>query len=291
VTAAAGGADARDQTGPPDLGVLARCARDGDKVALERLLAAVQDNVHRLALRMTGCPDDALDATQEILVRVMTRLSTFRGEAAFRTWVHRVAVNHLLDRKRSAVERLELSFGAFADDLLDGLTPVAPNAGPELDLLAREVKHGCTLALLTCLDRQLRVVYVLGEVFGVSSSEGAWICDTTETAYRKRLSRARALVRGFVADHCGLVAPATARCHCRKRVPAAVARGRVDAATAEHPTAAAVDAAVAEMESLYDAAGVIRSLPDTTAPREVAVGIRSLVQSRRYRLLAAPAEP
>lgn len=288
---AAGRADARHQTGIPDLGVLARRARDGDKVALERLLAAVQDDVHRLALRMTGGPDDALDATQEILVRVMTRLSTFRGEATFRTWVHRVAVNHLLDRKRSAVERLELSFGAFADDLLDGLTLVEPNAGPELDVLAREVKHGCTLALLTCLDRQLRVVYVLGEVFGVSSSDGAWICDTTETAYRKRLSRARALVRGFVADHCGLVAPATARCHCRKRVPAALARGRVDAATAEHSTAAAVDAAVAEMESLYDAAGLIRSLPDTSAPGEVAVGIRSLVQSGHYQLLAPPAEP
>jgi hypothetical protein len=202
--------------------------------------------------------------------------------------VHRVAVNHLLDRKRIAVERLGLTFGAFADDLLDGLAPVAPNAGPELDVLASEVKHGCTLALLTCLDRHLRVVYVLGDVFGVSSSDGAWICDTTETAYRKRLSRARALVRGFVADHCGLVAPATARCHCRKRVPAALALGRVDAATAEQPPAAVVDAAVAEMESLYDAAGLIRSLPDTTAPGDVAVAIRSLVRSGDYRLLTPP---
>jgi RNA polymerase sigma factor (sigma-70 family) len=290
VTSAAGQADPRDQPDQPDLAVLAQRAGDGDRAALERLLAAVQDDIHRLAVRMTGCPDDALDATQEVLVRVMTRLSTYRGEAAFRTWVHRVTVNHLVDRKRSAVERLELTFGAFADDLLDGLTPVAPNAGPELDVLAREVKHGCTLALLTCLDRHLRVVYVLGEVFGVSSSKGAWICDTTETAYRKRLSRARALVRGFVAEHCGLVAPTTARCHCRKRVPAAQALGRVDAATAEQPTAAAVHAAVAEMESLYDAAGLIRSLPDTTAPGEVAVGIRSLVQSGRYQLLAPPAE-
>jgi DNA-directed RNA polymerase specialized sigma24 family protein len=72
---------------------------------------------------MTGDADDALDATQEILVRVLTRLSTFNGEAAFTTWVHRVAVNHLLDRKRSAVERFELTFGAFADDLLDGSHP------------------------------------------------------------------------------------------------------------------------------------------------------------------------
>jgi RNA polymerase sigma factor (sigma-70 family) len=273
-----------------DLSELARRARDGDRPALERLLVAVQDDVHRLALRMTGRPDDALDATQEILIRVMTRLSTFKGQAAFRTWVHRVAVNHLLDRKRSAVERHELTFSAFGDDLLDGLTPVAPNAGPELDVLAREVKHSCTLALLTCLDRQLRVAYVLGEVFGVSSPDGAWICDTTETAYRKRLSRARALVRGFVAEHCGLVAPATARCHCRKRVPAALALGRVHPGAPGGPTPASVQAAVAEMESLYDAAGLIRSVPDTTAPDGVAVGIRSLLQSGRHRLLAPRAE-
>ena len=155
-------------------------AQGGDRRAVEAVLAAVSDDVHRLALRMTGCPDDALDATQEILVKVLTRLSTFHGEAAFTTWVHRVAVNHLLDRKRSAVERYEMTFGAFADDLHSGLTP-APDNSPELDLLAREVKHGCTLAMLTCLDRDARVVYVLGEVFGVSSRDGAWICETTRS--------------------------------------------------------------------------------------------------------------
>jgi RNA polymerase sigma factor (sigma-70 family) len=277
-----------DRADAVDLVDLVRRARDGDRSALERLLVTVQDDVHRLALRMTGCPDDALDATQEILIRVMTRLSTFRGDAAFGTWVHRVAVNHLLDRQRSAVERLELTFSRFADELVDGLAPVAPNAGPELDVLAREVKHGCTLALLTCLDRPLRVAYVLGEVFEVSSAEGAWICDTTETAYRKRLSRARALVRDFVADHCGLVAPATARCHCRKRVPAALTLGRVRTDTGRDVTPATVEAAVLEIESLYDAAGLIRSVPDTTAPDEVAVGIRSLLQSGRYRLLRSP---
>jgi RNA polymerase sigma factor (sigma-70 family) len=267
-----------------DLGALVDRAERGDGRAVEAVLAAVRDDVHRLALRMTGRPDDALDATQEILVKVLTRLSTFTGEAAFTTWVHRVAVNHLIDRRRSAVERLEHTFGTFADDLHDGLTPVAPNAGPELDLLAREVKHGCTLALLCCLDRAARVAYVLGEVFGVSSTDGAWICETTEAAYRKRLSRARATVRAFVSEHCGLVAPATARCHCRKRVRAAVRLGRVEAAVVEHPTPAAVDEAVSEMEALYDAAGLLRSVPDAVAPDEVAVRIRSLLHSGRYRL-------
>jgi RNA polymerase sigma factor (sigma-70 family) len=271
-----------------DLGALVDRAQRGDGQAVEAVLAAVRDDVHRLALRMTGCPDDALDATQEILVKVLTRLSTFAGEAAFTTWVHRVAVNHLLDRKRSAVERLEHTFGTFADDLHDGLTPVAPNAGPELDLLAREVKHGCTLALLTCLDREARVAYVLGEVFGVSSTDGAWICETTEAAYRKRLSRARATVRVFVSEHCGLVAPTVARCHCRKRVPVAVRLGRVDPAVAGQVTPDDVEEAVAEMEALYDTAGLLRSVPDAVAPAEVAVRIRSLLDSGRYRLIGPP---
>lgn len=260
-------------------------ARDGDRHALERLLVSVQDDVHRLALRMTGSPDDALDASQEILIRVMTRLSTFKAEAAFRTWVHRVAVNHLLDRKRSALERFELTFGAFAEDLHAGLTPVAPNAGPELDVLAREVKHGCTLAMLTCLDRPLRVAYILGEVFGVSSADGAWICGTTEAAYRKRLSRARGAVRAFVAEYCGLVAPGRARCHCRKRVPEAINLGRIDPHIADEPSSTVIDAATAEMEALYDSAQLLRSVNDETAPKSVTVRIRSLVRSGRYEIV------
>jgi RNA polymerase sigma factor (sigma-70 family) len=272
---------------PSDLdGAVAR-AQQGDADAVAEVLTAVQDNVHRLALRMTACRDDALDATQEILIKVLTKLSTFAGDAAFATWVHRVAVNHLLDRKHSTVERARLSFTAFAEDLRTGLEPAAPNADPELDLLAREVKHGCTLALLTCLDREQRVTYVLGEVFGVSSSEGAWICSTSEAAYRKRLSRARDAVRRFVETECGLVAGPTAPCHCRRRVRTAIRLGRVDPDT-QDPTAADVGAAVEEMEALYDAAALIRSVPDTIAPATVGVRIKSVLESDRYRLLGHP---
>jgi hypothetical protein len=72
---------------------------------------------------------------------------------------------------------------------------------------------------------------------------------------------------------------------------AAVALGRLHADAAHDPTPATVEASVAEMESLQDTAGLIRSLPDTTAPHEVAVGARSLVQSGRYPLLKPPVEP
>ena len=262
---------------PEDLDAAVVRAQQGDAGAVEVVLAAVQDGVHRLALRMTGSRDDALDAAQEILIKVLTKLSTFAGDAAFTTWVHRVAVNHLLDRQRSNVEQAALSFTDFADDLRSGLEPAAPNAEPDLDLLAREVKHGCTLALLTCLDRDQRVAYILGEVFGVSSTDGAWICSTTEAAYRKRLSRARDAIRAFVESECGLVAGPTAACHCRRRVRTAVRLGRIDPAAGQG--AHDVLAAVREMETLYDTAALIRSVPDATAPEAVGVQIRRVLES------------
>ena len=92
-------------------------------------MLSVRDRVYRLSLRMTSCPADAEDAAQEILIRVITRLSTFHGEAAFSTWVHRIAVNYLLDRSKSAAERMELTFDTFALDLLDGLA-ASPSTAP-----------------------------------------------------------------------------------------------------------------------------------------------------------------
>ena len=81
-------------------------ALQGSKLDLDRLLGTVQDRVHALALRMLRNSEDARDATQEILLRVATRLDTFRHESSFSTWVHRVAANHLLNvrRQQAAIE-------------------------------------------------------------------------------------------------------------------------------------------------------------------------------------------
>jgi hypothetical protein len=95
-------------------------------------------------------------------------------------------------------------------------------------------------------------------------------------------------VRTFVAEHCGLVAADRARCHCRKRVPAAIALGRVDPADADEPSPDDIAAAVAEMEALYDAAGLLRSVPDAPAPAAVAAHIRSLLDSGGHRLVEPP---
>jgi len=107
------------------LEALATDAVTGDASAMEAVLAGVRDDVYGLALKMLWHPEDAADATQDVLIKVMTRLGTYRGEAALRTWVFRIAANHLLTVRRSRMERQALSFAAFAADLLDGLCGVS----------------------------------------------------------------------------------------------------------------------------------------------------------------------
>src|SRR5688500_17752283 len=85
-------------------------AREGDGRALEQVILAIKDGVFGLAVRMLWHPDDAEDATQEILMKVVTHLGTFRNESAFRTWVYRIATNHLLNVRQSRVEREGITF-------------------------------------------------------------------------------------------------------------------------------------------------------------------------------------
>jgi RNA polymerase sigma factor (sigma-70 family) len=211
----------------PELPVeeLARCAVDGDREALGALAAAIQGQVYRLAVRMLWNREDAEDATQEILVRVVTRLAQFDFRSRFTTWVYRISVNYLLDVRKSPTERLRLTFETFAEDLGHGLSDDGPGAA-ERSLLVEEVKVGCTLAMLQCLDRPHRLAYVFGEILEMPGPEGAAALETTPDVFRKRLQRARDQVTAFTRAHCGLVS-ATAGCACHRRVRAAVAAGRI----------------------------------------------------------------
>lgn len=265
----------RSPSSAPDaeeLGALVAGARAGDRDALDGLVRALQHDVYRLALRMTACREDAEDATQEALIKIVTRLDGFRGEASVRSWAYRIAVHHVLDRRKSRVEALGLNFERFGADLLDGLA-ATPDPDP---LLAEEVKRGCTLAMLTCLDRAHRLAFVLADVFDLSHDEAADLCDVAPPVYRQRLSRARRALEAFTRAYCGLVAT-TAPCQCPRRVARAEALGRVQReapALAAHP-ADIVTAAVTEMESLYDAARLMRGHPPYRAPERIADRIRS----------------
>ena len=205
----------------------ARRAIDGDRDALDKLVTALQGNVYGLALRMLCNREDAEDATQEILVRTVTRLSRFDFRSTLKTWAYRIAVNYILDVRKSAVERLHLTFERFAEDLTEEPGLEAP-AETERSLLIEEVKVGCTLGMLQCLDRPHRLAYVLGEIFELPGPEAAEVLEIPPSRFRKRLQHARERIATFTRTYCGLASD-TAACSCSRQLPSALRAGKVRA--------------------------------------------------------------
>src|SRR5215468_10595390 len=205
--------------GAPDPSALAARAADGDRVSAEALLRSIQDGIYKLALRMLGHPSDAEDATQEILLVVLTHLGSFRGEGAFRTWVWRIAARHLSRVKRG--RRENLSFELLSERLDTGLRSSAEPVDPESEVLAWEIRLRCTQAMLLSLDREHRAAYVLGDIFELSGEQAAEILEIEPAAFRKRLSRARKRLYEFLRGWCGLYDPANP-CRCSKQVDCAI---------------------------------------------------------------------
>lgn len=206
-----------------------KAARQGDRAALTALVRSVQRPIYGLALRMLAHPADAEDATQEILIKIVTHLGSIENDQAAAGWMLKVASRHLVQmRKRSRVEAMRMTFKDFSEDLQQGLSP-APEEQPEDQITAlaiEEIKIGCTLAMLTCLSRSLRMAYILGDVFELTDVEAAEALDISAAAYRQRLSRARKEVLAFLQAACGMVSPHAA-CRCEKRLCAAEAQNRI----------------------------------------------------------------
>lgn len=209
-----------------DLEKLVDEAQAGSRTALEGIVCAVQDRVHQLATRILVNPEDALEATQEILILVITKLSTFRQKSAFSTWVYRVATNYLLNAKKVAERDLHLTFEMFSTDLENGLIADPSPPADEL-LMLNELRISCTMAMLLCLDMKHRLAYVLGDILEFEHAEAAEVLGISRSNFRQRLSRARNKVVNFTAQSCGL-ANKNAKCSCPRRLPAAIAMGRVN---------------------------------------------------------------
>jgi RNA polymerase sigma factor (sigma-70 family) len=277
-----------------------QAATGGDLAALDRLLIAIQPGVYNLAVRMLGHRDDAADATQEILLKVVTHLSSFRAESAFPTWVHQVARNHLLTAATRIKESPEVSLEGMAERLqigLDFVTAAGQSLGlpailtPQDKAEARQVALRCTQSMLMTLDREQRLVYVLDTVFDLPSKIAADVIGVSPAAYRQRLSRARARLEGFAAQTCGLV-NAQAGCHCEKQLPAL----RHERASAEpratiKPGVGLVihRAELAEAERQFaafvrlgDAAAVFRAHPDYQAPASMLGAIRAVLGAEGF---------
>ena len=275
---------------------LRTAAVEGDIVAIDRILQAIRSGVFNLAVRMLGNREDAADATQEILLKVVTHLASFRGDSAFGTWVFRIARNHLLTALTRSRESPETSLEAMAARLQAGLdfaaslTIAGPGAPltPEDKLEARQVAIGCTQNMLMTLDREQRLAYVLDTVFGVSSDDGAEVLEIAPATYRQRLSRARRSLDPFARRTCGLVDD-DAACRCERQLPALRKLAAAAPPGRTIPLAAVGPREISDAERQFgalvrmsDAAALFRAHPEYLAPSTLIEGIRDVLRAEGY---------
>lgn len=202
-------------------------AAAGDKESLETLLLGVQDLVFNLSLRMLGTFSDAEDASQDILLKVMTHLSSFKKESSFSTWVFAIALNHLKSYKKHMFAKYPLSFDYYGDDILHAKTLEVPDLTQDVEkaILAEELKLSCTNVMLQCLDTESRCIFILGTMFQADSRIAGDILGITPEAYRQRLSRVRKKMADFLTEYCGEYGKGT--CHCEDRVNYAIKNHRI----------------------------------------------------------------
>ena len=202
-------------------------ATAGDKRSLETVILSVQDLVFNLSLRMLGSFPDAEDATQDILLKVITHLSSFKKDSAFSTWVFRIASNHLQTYKKHMFAKFPLSFEFYGDDIVNGKIDDVPDLTQDVErsVLAEELKMSCTNVMLQCLDPESRCIFILGTMFRVDSQIAGDILGITPEAYRQRLSRVRKKMAEFLSDYCGEYGAGA--CRCAKRVDYAIQNHRL----------------------------------------------------------------
>src|SRR5215813_8091187 len=169
-------------------------AKSGDRAALESLVLRHQAWIYNIAVRMVFRPHDAEEVTQEVLVKVITRLGSFKGQSSFRTWLYRIAANHVLNMKRRSAESRVTTFadyGAVIDRTPDFDLPDPKSVPVALPLLVEEAKNGCTMGMLLCLDRKQRLIFTLGAILGASDTVGGDVLEITPENFRQYLARAR----------------------------------------------------------------------------------------------------
>src|SRR3954454_16015300 len=155
---------------------------DRAREARRRRLEGGRWPVFRRRLRFLGNPAEAEDASQEALIQIVTRLDRFSGRSAFETWAYSVASRKFLSMARGGAP---LSFEQFSEELANVPTPgmgVAPPPDVDAELLAQELRIGCTLAMLLCLDPPHRMAYILGEIMGLDHRTGAEVLDISPAA-------------------------------------------------------------------------------------------------------------
>jgi RNA polymerase sigma factor (sigma-70 family) len=211
---------------------LVKEAVNGSNVAMDKLVRQHQQFIYNVALKLVGNPDDAEDLCQEAIIKMITKLSQFKGKSSFRTWLYRIVFNHFINSTKKKKEANVVSFeeyGHFLDTayLTEEMSPDEHKKHDE-DII--NVKNSCLSGMLLCLDRQQRMVFILGAMFNINSRLAAQILNMSAGNFRQQLLRAKTDLFTFMNNKCGLVNPANP-CRCEKKTKGYIKDGIIDTVT------------------------------------------------------------
>jgi RNA polymerase sigma factor (sigma-70 family) len=204
----------------------------GSTDAISKLVDRHQQFIFHLALKLVRDEDDAADLTQEVLIKMITRLMQFQSKSSFRTWLYRIVMNHFLTSKRNKAELLVNSFDEYGE-FLDNVHNDEEMSIAEQQQYSSQidfVRNNCMSSALLCLDRQQRMVLILGSIFNLRSNVAAEILEMSQENFRKQLSRAKADLFQFMDNKCGLINPDNP-CRCHKKTKGMIKAGLVSPET------------------------------------------------------------
>jgi RNA polymerase sigma-70 factor (ECF subfamily) len=170
----------------------------------EEIFREYAPRVYNLARRMLGNDADAEDVTQDVMLQVLRKLDTFRGQSAFPTWLHRVTVNAALAHRRKRAVREEGRLHDPLDTFPENGHHAAPvrrwSVPPDQEALDHETQKIIEAAIAQ-LPEAYRDVYVLADVEGLANAEIGEMLGLSVAAVKSRLHRARLQMRNALAPH------------------------------------------------------------------------------------------
>ena len=193
---------------------------------IQNLVEKYQPYLYNLAIRLTYCPDKAEDLTQDVWLKIFENIDNFKENSNFTTWAYRIMINHFLNQKR---QYAQLTFENFENTMESMRDEELSNEYDELEkqLLINEAKVGRMLGMLLCLEKEQRAIFIIGDIFEIQSNIACTIFDITQENFRKKLSRVRKELYGFMNNFCG-EANRDNSCRCKFKTKAFMDDGYVD---------------------------------------------------------------
>ncbi|WP_226294237.1 RNA polymerase sigma factor [Aquimarina algicola] len=209
--------------------VLIELSLAGEKNALESLIKKHQDWIYNIALTFVGDKDEAADITQEVLIKIVTKLGSFKQKSTFRTWVYRIVKNHFLNMKRGKYEANSPTLEQFGQGIDQIPNESLSDYSYEVEdkLLVKEAKISCMKGMLLCLDREQRMIYIIGELFDFTDTIGSEIMEISKENFRIKLHRAKKQLYNFMDNKCGLINKNNP-CRCARKTAGFIKMGFVD---------------------------------------------------------------